>query len=210
MSKRRSPDPTACEHDRLLNTLERLLAIEATDFPDRAQPGSQSRSGGPGRGKGRCFHPRPDRLYVGGSRGEQYAARTAPGSARSEPACRSPMAVASSRFSVPGNSYRTGRADQDAEELIGITQALGVPFDDRHRAARRQRESWRAPGLFDAAQRLRRTRPGLPRSRGALGRCRRPPSGAGRADHGRGGGTQPPGRGRGNSLPCSLTTCATI
>jgi two-component system, OmpR family, sensor kinase len=125
MSKRRSPDPTACEHDRLLNTLERLLAIEATDFRVALNQAASLVAEALGAEKVDAFilDPTVSTLVAVGVSNTPLGQRQVALGLNRLPLANGGRVV---EVFQSGNSYRTGRADQDAEELIGITQALGV------------------------------------------------------------------------------------
>src|SRR3954447_8059726 len=125
MSKRRDPSRAGGEHDRLLVTLERLLAIEATEFGGALSQAASLVAEALGAEKVDAFilDPAVSTLVAVGVSDTPLGQRQVALGLNRLPLANGGRVV---EIFESGTSYRTGRAERDARELVGIKQALGV------------------------------------------------------------------------------------
>src|SRR3954468_6313031 len=125
MSKRRAPSKAGGERDRLLVTLERLLAIEATEFGGALSEAAGFVAEALGAEKVDAFvlDPAVSTLVAVGVSDTPLGQRQVALGLNRLPLANGGRVV---EVFQSGASYRTGRAERDARELVGIKQALGV------------------------------------------------------------------------------------
>src|SRR4051812_24091628 len=125
MSKRRDASMAGGEQDRLLVTLERLLAIEATELGGALRQAADLVAEAFGAEKVDAFilDPAVSTLGAVGVSDTPLGQRQVALGLNRLPLANGGRVV---EVFQSGTSYWTGRADQDARELVGITQALGV------------------------------------------------------------------------------------
>jgi two-component system, OmpR family, sensor kinase len=115
----------AAEHDRRLSTLEQLLQIEATQFREVLTQAAQLVAEALGAEKVDAFilEPASTTLVAVGVSDTPLGQRQVALGLNRLPLANGGRVVEVFQL---GHSYRTGRADQDPDELRGIKEALGV------------------------------------------------------------------------------------